>query len=545
MVSDVVAWERMVQRLGRVNRRGEREAQVIVVPSLPSKKELQAVDKEVEDRNEQERAIVARLELIRASQRALEQLPRRGDALDASPGALTSLKRRAESDAELATLLASATTKAPLHPALSRALVESWSMTSLEEHSGRPEVDPWVRGWVEHEPQTTIVWRKHLPISSEGDGVKTKMVEAFFEAAAPHLLEQLETETYHAVDWLWTRLEAIPERPKLEHSAKDERPAVAGLTRERVVAFLRSRDGSITSLRGTLLAEHRRGPKAAREQLERDLRDATLIVDARLAGLCAGLLDETSDAPVSDVAEVRSDLPFRVRSVGVDEARHKDWFEELRVTTDSTEEGEARRLLVVERPRNRSANTEEGRSTSRAQTLTDHQSWAEREATTIASRLGLSSPYAQVLALAARLHDEGKQAQVWQRAFNAPKDAVYAKTVGRPNIALLDGYRHELGSLPYAMKDARVKELEPELRDLCLHLIAAHHGFARPVIRTSGCEDAPPSALVERAQQIALRFSDLERRWGPWGLAWWESLLRAADQEASRKNDEAGELGHG
>ena len=73
-----------------------------------------------------------------------------------------------------------------------------------------------------------------------------------------------------------------------------------------------------------------------------------------------------------------------------------------------------------------------------------------------------------------------------------------------------------------------------------LHLIAAHHGFARPILRTDGCDDAPPSALVERARTIALRFARLEERWGPWGLAWWETLLRAADSGASRENDERG-----
>jgi CRISPR-associated endonuclease/helicase Cas3 len=46
--------------------------------------------------------------------------------------------------------------------------------------------------------------------------------------------------------------------------------------------------------------------------------------------------------------------------------------------------------------------------------------------------------------------------------------------------------------------------------------------------------------LVERAREIALRFARLEARWGPWGLAWWETLLRAADQGASRENDARG-----
>jgi CRISPR-associated endonuclease/helicase Cas3 len=145
------------------------------------------------------------------------------------------------------------------------------------------------------------------------------------------------------------------------------------------------------------------------------------------------------------------------------------------------------------------------------------------------------------------LHDEGKRARTWQRAFGVPDEElkqgkVYGKTTRRPSLALLARYRHELGSLPYAERDPRVQALSPELRDLCLHLIAAHHGFARPLLRTDGAE-GPPSMLQSRAQEIALRFTRLEKAWGPWGLAWWEALLRAADQQASRQNDERGRHG--
>jgi len=150
-----------------------------------------------------------------------------------------------------------------------------------------------------------------------------------------------------------------------------------------------------------------------------------------------------------------------------------------------------------------------------------------------------------MLTAAARLHDEGKRARNWQRAFRAERDAKefkidgpLAKTRGPINQAVLGGYRHEFGSLPYAKDDAGFEKLLPELQDLALHLIAAHHGYARPLIATAGCEDAPPSLLEERAREVALRYARLQKRWGPWGLAWWEALLRAADAQASRENDE-------
>jgi CRISPR-associated endonuclease/helicase Cas3 len=138
----------------------------------------------------------------------------------------------------------------------------------------------------------------------------------------------------------------------------------------------------------------------------------------------------------------------------------------------------------------------------------------------------------------------GKRAPRWQRAFRAPRDAKacglsgpLAKTRGPIDQAILDGYRHEFGSLSYAEADARFQALPENWRDLVLHLIAAHHGQARPVIGTRGCEDGPPSMLEARARDVAMRFARLQMRRGAWGLAWWEALLRAADRQASRDND--------
>lgn len=513
-VCDLVAWERMVQRLGRVNRRGRVESEIVVVPCAV---------KEGHDS-----------EMRSALRGVLEVLSRRDDGTaDVSPGALAALK----ADPAIRQLLDRASTPAPLHPPLTRAIVESWSMTSLDEHTGRPEVAPWIRGWPDEaeEPQTTVVWRKYLPLDATGDLLNDRDLETFWDAAAPHLAERLETETWRVVEWLSKRLK------ELESSKGDDEETdrfARPLRSSDAVALIVRPGGEVRIVRGDELSN-----KAKREAVARELSGATLMADRRLGGLVRGLLAAHSDELVDDITELDIDqsiVPFRVRLAGTedDDPENDAWRIEASVPVAKVD-AKTTEWLVIESLAAVAAQSEEGRSgAKRAQRLDEHEKWAEVEVVRIAERLGVPSEYMEMLATAAYLHDEGKRAERWQRAFKAPNggNPPLAKTVARPNVQLLEGYRHELGSLPYAESDERVKRLAPELRDLCLHLIAAHHGNARPVLRTSGAPE-PPSRLVARAQEIALRFARLEKTWGPWGLAWWEALLRAADQRASRRND--------
>jgi CRISPR-associated endonuclease/helicase Cas3 len=80
-----------------------------------------------------------------------------------------------------------------------------------------------------------------------------------------------------------------------------------------------------------------------------------------------------------------------------------------------------------------------------------------------------------------------------------------------------------------------------DLRELALHLIASHHGRARPNINAfeplRPGDYEPFSVTRARAEDAAVRFARLQRRWGPWGLAWWEAVFRAADRQASADHD--------
>ncbi len=569
MVCDLVPWERMVQRLGRVNRRGKGDARIIVVHGdEPRPKKPDALTAQ------EMRAIVSYRSLA-----VLEELSERDGGRDASPGALRELKLRAETDKALRKRIEEAITPEPLRPALTHALVDAWSMTSLEQHPGRPAIAPWLRGWVDEDFQTAVIWRTRLPVR-EGvadwprSSAERKEIEAFFEAAPPRESEKLETETWRVVDWLQARAKELlnrkasdsqeqvgtiaetPDAGTSDTEPGEQQPAAPTpnpLRCDDVVLFVLSPDGSYAG-RFTLkeLAEPRKGE--AKGDFHKDLADKLLIADARFGGLRDGMLDAKGDDvfPTADADDGwNKDAKFRVRRATSEnyESKENDWRFEDDFVLNRDAEGQPAEWLVVEHYKS-AAQSEDARSVSSPQELGRHQIWAKQKARRIAERIGLSGHAAEALVVAAFLHDEGKRAPRWQRAFKAERDATkfglpgpLAKTRGPIDQAILDGYRHEFGSLPIAEAHARFQALPEEWRELVLHLIAAHHGQARPVIGTRGCEDAPPSALEARARDVALRFARLQKRWGPWGLAWWEALLRAADQQASREIDRRGEAG--
>jgi CRISPR-associated endonuclease/helicase Cas3 len=85
--------------------------------------------------------------------------------------------------------------------------------------------------------------------------------------------------------------------------------------------------------------------------------------------------------------------------------------------------------------------------------------------------VGLPDAAVQALVLGASLHDEGKKAPRWQRAFKAPRDAEkhklslpLAKTRGPIDQAVLGGYRHELGSLLLLEADDAPRNPDTDLR---------------------------------------------------------------------------------
>ena len=193
-------------------------------------------------------------------------------------------------------------------------------------------------------------------------------------------------------------------------------------------------------------------------------------------------------------------------------------------------------------------------------TLEGHTTDVHKLAVAFAEKV-VGGPLAGVVQAAADRHDWGKADPRFQRWLNGGRrfgaGKLLAKSSGpipRPSVFLPQRFRHEM--LSVQLIEASLAD-HPN-RDLILHLIAAHHGHARPfapvVIDPDGADLAftfggatyaitadertrcPPHHL---GSGVPERFWDLTRQYGWWGLAALEALLRLADHQASRAADDA------
>lgn len=288
------------------------------------------------------------------------------------------------------------------------------------------------------------------------------------------------------------------------------------------------------------------------------LRNNVLVVKEKIGGIRDGLLDDKSDSLPDWTADSRQSevntnseqyepsITFRIEPVEISldgeirenpnfDANSNSWIRA--VTLETKFDGNGRPVEGLQFWKwSVETNNEDSRTFLKyEQTLEEHSKQVSEEVERMVRKLNFPEDEIDTFVKAAKHHDDGKAVETWQRAMNAPTDGrVWAKTRGGGNLRLLNGYRHEFGSY-LAIENGEIQILDS---DLFLHLVAAHHGNARPILSISGCDVLPPSVLEAKAKDIALRFAKLQEKYGHWGLAWREAILRAADQNASRKSME-------
>ena len=490
LICDLSTYESTAQRFGRVNRFGNTRDSTI---DLVYPENFKTDDP---------------LEIARA--RTLELLRSLGG--NACPDALRKLNPAAR---------AAAFSPLPEIRPVTEILFDAWAMTSIRDTlPGRPPVAPYLHGeppeW--ELPETYVAWREDVDI----------IKHALFDHYAPE--ELLEDYPLKPHELLRDRSYRVREHlARIWHRIAETSPEAQ--------VWLIGEDGSVE-------------PKFLSELTDKEsesrLHGRIILLPPTAGGLSKeGLLDgriERLERIRYDVADMdgvrqrvfRSDLEL---SEKLPTFRLSRLIDTWRATEESEVEtaSENRYWLWLESstPGDKGSIRKAGESVS----LDDHTQEVEVYASEIAHKLGLPESTANCGRLAARFHDFGTRRGYWQRGIGNTKETIWLAKAGRElrPRSLDEPYRHEFGSLRDTALEAEFQNLEQDERDLVLHLIAAHHGRARPhfPIEESFDPEAAAAASEAIAIEVPRRFARLQRRFGRWGLAYLESLLRAADYAAS------------
>jgi len=503
LVCDLSTFESMAQRFGRVNRFGNRDdTEIHVVCPASFGKDGKTSD------------------LDQCREKTLELLKKLNG--DASPLALGKLpaKDRAAAFAPEPTIL----------PA-SDILFDAWSLTTIREKMpGRPLVEPYLHGVSNWEPpQTQVAWREEV------ERVSNDLLERY----KPQDL--LDDYPLKAHELLRDRSDRVFKHVK---AIGDSHPDAS--------AWLVSDRGTVDVL-------------PLRELVDKNnkyrINGTTVLLSPAVGGLREGLLDGKAES-ADDVAnhwyeDVEQTMPRRVRLWDDDAPPNgmalvrtidtKPDADELQLSQDVNGGSERRFWRWYVRPRHVEDAT---RASAKPITWEHHTNDVVQRTKAIVEALKWPNEWSELkraIILAAKLHDLGKKRELWQRSIGNPRPSEWYAKPGKPTHGprwrprKLSDYRHEFGSLLDVLDDsqmhrAELEEMGEEMQDLVLHLIAAHHGRARPHFPTEEAFDPASGHVVLSAEETfetPRRFARLQRRYGRWGLAYLESLLRAADWAAS------------
>jgi CRISPR-associated endonuclease/helicase Cas3 len=554
LVCDLTTLDSMAQRFGRVNRLGGkdhqgqvRQASVVVVTAG-------------DDEGGGKKAPTPYTLAVGKTGAILGKVAAAGG--DVSPAGMDAVMNRLTAEEKRA-----AFTPPPTILATTDVLFDAWAMTSIAgELPGRPPVEPYLHGVTEEDPpETTVAWRADVEWLARAGGVDeegghlpcgSEDLEAVFEVFGLRAAERLKDRT----DRVQTQLGELADR--LEKSAAKAAGAAADAAHEPDGAGAAMAANPLVVLMRQGLAEWVRlrdlapADKNIARRVQARLAYATVVLPAGVGGLSErGTLDGQAAAPAGgsalDVAEwTAAGVGDRYRvlvkgdgsehMLGGTMARPVEACQTRHVVQIGGDEDGGGGLRLEYRVR-----VGEEREVGERVGLAEHQEAVGVSAERMGRALGLDAGMVAALGVAGRLHDQGKARVVWQRyAMNHPQWRGPAGPIAKSDRYLhsraLAGYRHELGSLLDAEADAAVAGLDVEQREVVLHVIAAHHGWARPHFEPRHFDVGEPGKPVatvknERAAIEAVRrFATLQARYGRWGLAWLEAVLRCADAEASR-----------
>jgi CRISPR-associated endonuclease/helicase Cas3 len=152
--------------------------------------------------------------------------------------------------------------------------------------------------------------------------------------------------------------------------------------------------------------------------------------------------------------------------------------------------------------------------------LSEHSAAVRQAACQFAEKAGLDAEIVNAIVHSAQCHDAGKANIVWQLAAKGGNIKNPIAKTSYVSAAKLTGFRHEFESMD-SVDD-----------ELAKHLVASHHAGARPSW-TGTRPLAPVNQDEDKVYEQVLRFAQLQKKFGWWGLAYIEGILRAADAYVS------------
>ncbi len=502
LVCDLSTFDSMAQRFGRVNRFGDRDDTCIDI----------VYPKEFDEKDAYDSRLKKTLDL-------LHQL--NGDG---SPAALGKFDANIRLDAF-----------APEPETLSTSdiLFDSWALTTIRgKLPGRPPVEPYLHGLASELPETYVAWREEVwelqfTFKNEDEGKEPEAEERKrLGRFATELLDDYPLKPHELLRDTSSRI--------FDRLRKLKAPA------ETPVWIAEDDDSVTVTTLGELI-------DAGKD----DLNYKTVLLPPNAGGLEKGMLTSDSKS-ANDVADhLRNEAGEQRRLRVWDKDAVPDGMRLIRTidtkpdANEGEEEGSTGRRLWRWFELAKAGDGEGSQSGEKPVRWRVHTCDVVKKATELVAKLPLSDDVKRAVILAARFHDLGKRRKLWQRSIghkipNDPQpDDWLAKSGGKMQLPKFKTeYRHEFGSLLDIETEPDFLAIPDEdLKDLVRHLIAVHHGRGRPHFSVDEAFDLERlEATAEAvAREVPQRFARLQRKYGRWGLAYLESLLRAADHAASAR----------
>ena len=505
MVCDLTPFESMAQRFGRVNRRGETSSHIDVVhESKPTESE------ELYDVARRKTLELFRSRLLRRPDDRYDVCP---DALRRLPGTERQMAFGPQPD--------------PLPT--TDFLLDLWALTSItssDELPGRPPVEDWLHGKVEDDHETHFAWRREVDLLRYTDMGEDRLRER--TAQVTELLSEYPLRQYELL-----RMPTYRVKDHIKKLAKNHPQATAWVIGLKL-------EPRVTRLLDLVESEYP------------EFIGRTIILSPTVGGL-------TEDGRLDGTEKVASERAYDVADRELDRCRFVVDFEDgaekwtwnkqevsedalagmtrvAEITLEENEDGTSRALYAYVKTKQLVSDESLSRRSSREVTLVSHNTQVGEVATKWAELLKLPPELQRAISIAARCHDLGKDRVRWQRSIsNSDKSRPLAKSGHSRPLKGLQGYRHEFGSLIDVHTDADFSTESDDVKALVLHFIAAHHGRGRPHFSMNEAFDpeTPIGIWPALAEDVAVRSAHLQQKYGRWGLAYLESLIRSADAFAS------------